>query len=644
MDFRLTPEQTGFAQSLTELMTKADSVAAARAWAAGDHAPGQALWKRLADQGVTALVLPEDEGGLGGTPVDLVVAFEVLGHQLAVGPWIESAALAPQAEGEMVTAGVSPLNPYAVDADVATLLHGSVSDSLLSVDTTRRLFEVHDAQPFDEGAIDLAVLACSAELLGCGERLLADSVEYVQQRKQYGRVIGSYQAIKHQLADVRIALDFARPLVHGAAPRRAATTASASPREGRRRRRGVPLVPGSSAGARCDRLHRGVRPRALDQPGAGTGRGVGRLVVPPGADRGGSRLMHFARTEEQDELATIVASLLDKRSDSAAVRAAMESDAGYDESLWQAMCEQVGVAALPVPEEYDGFGASLVETAVVLEEVGRNLAPSPLLATAIATSALLLRGTDEQKSELLPRIAAGEVATLVTGAVVLDGAIAEIVLRRSETGLEVMDEPGIERVGSLDQTIGLGRLGDAGEIGVDPALRDIAWALTSSLQVGAAQRGLDMTVAYSKERVQFGRPDRVLPGTQAPDGRHARPGRGIPLRVVGSDRRCCGVRPGPDGATRRGLVAARRRGPLLLLRGPGRHRLGDRPAPRRHRHHLGARRPAGLQARPRAEPAVGAGSPCARVVAPLTLSRRCRARRRTARGGGREPTRSALPR
>ena len=59
--------------------------------------------------------------------------------------------------------------------------------------------------------------ACAAELLGCGERLLADSVDYVQQRKQYGRTIGSFQAIKHPLADVRIALDFARPLVHGAA-------------------------------------------------------------------------------------------------------------------------------------------------------------------------------------------------------------------------------------------------------------------------------------------------------------------------------------------------------------------------------------------------------------------------------------------
>ena len=217
MDFRLTPEQTGFAQSLTELMVKADSVAAARAWAAGDTGPGTALWKRLADQGVTALVAAEDEGGLGGTLVDLVVAFEVLGHQLAVGPWIESAALAPQTDGAMVTAAVPPLAPYAVDADVATLLSGSAGAGCRSVDVTRRLFAVDGAEPFGDEAVDRATVAAAAQLLGCGERLLADSVDYVQQRRQYGRVIGSFQAIKHRLADVRIALDFARPLVHGAA-------------------------------------------------------------------------------------------------------------------------------------------------------------------------------------------------------------------------------------------------------------------------------------------------------------------------------------------------------------------------------------------------------------------------------------------
>nr|WP_281363744.1 acyl-CoA dehydrogenase family protein [Nocardioides daedukensis] len=63
----------------------------------------------------------------------------------------------------------------------------------------------------------MAVLATSAQLLGVGERLLADAVAYVKQRRQFGREIGSYQAIKHQLADCRIALDFARPLIHGAA-------------------------------------------------------------------------------------------------------------------------------------------------------------------------------------------------------------------------------------------------------------------------------------------------------------------------------------------------------------------------------------------------------------------------------------------
>ncbi len=242
MDFRLTPEQTGFAQSLTELMTSANSASVARSWAAGDTGPGLALWRRLADQGVNALVVAEDAGGLGGTAVDLVVAFEVLGHQLAVGPWIESAAflagalegtaLTAVAEGAVATVALPPLVPLALDADVASLVYVLTEDGLqtrpsagpstvrhTSVDTTRRLFDLScagDTAPAPR-AFDLAVLACSAELLGAGERLLSDTVTYVQQRTQYGRTIGSYQAIKHALADVRIALDFARPLAHGAA-------------------------------------------------------------------------------------------------------------------------------------------------------------------------------------------------------------------------------------------------------------------------------------------------------------------------------------------------------------------------------------------------------------------------------------------
>lgn len=240
MDFRLTDEQRGFGRALQDLMASADPVAAARAWAAGDHAPGLELWRRVAEQGVSALVVPEQNGGLGGSPVDLVVAFEVLGHELAVGPWVESAAYLARAlpadqvgavaEGAVATVAVAPHVPHALDADVASRVHlttadavrhAAVGEQLRSVDPTRRLFTVEPEGPSDvptdADAFDHAVLACSAQLLGSGERLLADTVDHVLGRRQYGRAIGSYQAVKHQLADVRIGLDFARPLVHGAA-------------------------------------------------------------------------------------------------------------------------------------------------------------------------------------------------------------------------------------------------------------------------------------------------------------------------------------------------------------------------------------------------------------------------------------------
>jgi alkylation response protein AidB-like acyl-CoA dehydrogenase len=193
--------------------------------------------------------------------------------------------------------------------------------------------------------------------------------------------------------------------------------------------------------------------------------------------------MHLARTEEQDQLAATVRALLSRRADSAAVRAAMETPEGYDTALWSALCEQVGVAALAIPEEYDGIGASLAETAVVLEELGANLAPAPLLASALAAAHALLHGSEAEKADLLPRLATGEVVPFVLGDVVLEPA-------EGGTG--------------MDQTLRVA----AAATPTDPPqdVRDISVALVSALQVGAMQRSLDMTVAYSKERVQFGRP------------------------------------------------------------------------------------------------------------------------------------------
>ncbi|CAB4725081.1 unannotated protein [freshwater metagenome] len=225
MRFELDEDQRDFASALESLLAGAGTVAAARAWAEGDHAPGLGLWKRLADLGVTSLATD-------ASSVEVAIAFEAIGRHVVPGPWIESAAFLPVLLGREVegvaTAVVPPHVPLALDADIADQVYVGAAPTTQvgamrgSVDRTRRLFEV-DGADLDQGtprlreAFDLAVLACSAELLGAGERVLADSVTYVKQRTQFGRPIGSYQAIKHALADVRIALDFARPLVLGVA-------------------------------------------------------------------------------------------------------------------------------------------------------------------------------------------------------------------------------------------------------------------------------------------------------------------------------------------------------------------------------------------------------------------------------------------
>ncbi|WP_436699827.1 acyl-CoA dehydrogenase family protein [Nocardioides sp. BYT-33-1] len=225
--------------------------------------------------------------------------------------------------------------------------------------------------------------------------------------------------------------------------------------------------------------------------------------------------MHFELSEEQAELASTVRGLLDKRADSAAVRAASVSARGHDEALWATLCEQIGVAALAVPEEYDGVGASFFETAVVLEELGCTLAPSPLLATTVATEALLAGGSDEARRRLLPRIATGEIATIaLDDGPVLDGDRAAVVLAvRGDDLLEVTDADATW-VESMDQSVRLARLDLAGAdvtvIGDGAAARQraelVGSAAVAALAVGLAHRALSMTVDYSKERVQFGRP------------------------------------------------------------------------------------------------------------------------------------------
>lgn len=81
-------------------------------------------------------------------------------------------------------------------------------------------------------------------------------------------------------------------------------------------------------------------------------------------------------SEERELLRETVAALVDKHASPAAVREAMTSERGYDESLWRLLCEQVGAAALVVPEALGGAGGELADAAVVLAELGRNLVPT----------------------------------------------------------------------------------------------------------------------------------------------------------------------------------------------------------------------------------------------------------------------------
>lgn len=215
--------------------------------------------------------------------------------------------------------------------------------------------------------------------------------------------------------------------------------------------------------------------------------------------------MEFALTEEQQELAATVRSLLDKRGDARVAR--------YDEALWSTLCEQIGVAALNVPEEHEGFGASLFESLVVLEEVGRALVPSPLLSSLVASEALLAGADDEAKGRLLPRIAAGEVAAFVDGAApVVDGDLATIVIAATDDGLVELTDAETTWTPTMDQTLRLATVtgGTATRIGDGVAARDRARLVgavgCAALAAGLAARALEMTVAYSKERVQFGRP------------------------------------------------------------------------------------------------------------------------------------------
>ncbi|MFF3943966.1 acyl-CoA dehydrogenase family protein [Streptomyces sp. NPDC001902] len=255
MRFLPTVEQADFAHALDRMLAAAGTPEAARAWAAGEHAPGRRLWARLADAGLFALAVPEAYDGYGPRPVELALAFVELGRHAVPGPVVETVAAAalldalpdpgpakewlPRvAAGRAVLGLAAPEGGHALDADAADAVLVVSGDRLLlarhhgpvlaSLDPVRRLAVPQEgtAAVLAAGpavaaaaarAADRAALVTAAQALGVGLALLARTVDHVRRRHQFGVPVGSFQAVKHRLADTLIALEFARPLLHGAA-------------------------------------------------------------------------------------------------------------------------------------------------------------------------------------------------------------------------------------------------------------------------------------------------------------------------------------------------------------------------------------------------------------------------------------------
>ncbi|QEC47781.1 acyl-CoA dehydrogenase [Baekduia soli] len=224
--------------------------------------------------------------------------------------------------------------------------------------------------------------------------------------------------------------------------------------------------------------------------------------------------MNFDFTDDQHEIKRTARDLLGSRSTFEKVRHAAEGKA-YDDALWTELVG-LGWPGIAIAEEYGGQGLGSVELAILAEELGHAVAPSPFLSTVTAAAVIQACGSDEQRSRWLPALASGEA----TGALgVADGlvpdadAAAVIVLLDADGAARVLAraDADVTPVDSIDPTRRTARvsappgrgepLAGEGRHGTDRATVAVAAEL-----VGVSQRALEMTVAYVKERRQFDTP------------------------------------------------------------------------------------------------------------------------------------------
>jgi alkylation response protein AidB-like acyl-CoA dehydrogenase len=261
MEFSFSDEQRTFQASVRTFLERECTPHHVRTLWDTDTGRSPERWARLAELGLLGVLVPERHGGLGMDEIDLVLLLEETGRAALPEPVVDTAAvgvpllaglgswaqadgwLRRVAEGGAVIAVGHEANEFVADAHVADLLLMQHRDELHAVpraradlerqacnDPSRRLFRVSwsptsetrvargpEASRLLTDALDRGALGAAAQLLGIGQQLVDLAVRYATQREQFGRPIGSFQAVKHMLANVAVRLEFARPVAYRAA-------------------------------------------------------------------------------------------------------------------------------------------------------------------------------------------------------------------------------------------------------------------------------------------------------------------------------------------------------------------------------------------------------------------------------------------
>jgi alkylation response protein AidB-like acyl-CoA dehydrogenase len=257
MRFAFPPESLAIRDSVRALLARECTPARVRdAWTNADgRVPG--LWAQLAALGLPGMLAPEEAGGLGLTELELVLVLEESGRFALPEPIVETAAvgvpllrdadarelLQAVTSGEKVVAVGLAEAPFVAGADTADLvlmeqageLHALERRAVTlerreSIDGARRLFQVKwqpsratclaygdQAARLLRRARDRGAVASAAQLIGLARAMLTTTVDYVKARHQFGKPVGSFQAVKHHLADALIAIEMASPVVYRAA-------------------------------------------------------------------------------------------------------------------------------------------------------------------------------------------------------------------------------------------------------------------------------------------------------------------------------------------------------------------------------------------------------------------------------------------